>query len=717
MASNSLGIDPKKFTHVKSDDKSTVLKHKDGHVLTIAHSVLSPKMRDQLKALSKMGQQDQTDSQAQEAQDQQPRKMADGGAPRWDSYSGTAPVDPRIGGIGRDMKDRTTSAQDKTRHDQNDKNDEAYRKEHSAPAETDDTSGYKDYTPKAKGGVIKMADGGVPTALQPNDDSNTLPQEPSPQPEVKKEEVDPEIQEKRKIYNNLVQTSKGQMGPLSEQQAQFMGYAFGPEGQPPSDFDPKDWQKTEEVYAQQKQQNADQIAQAQQAAIQQNSARTAAGLPPIPVPNVPEGPQVPGSAANPPPETPPVQALNPSGQVPNPMDASMGDTQGMLQSGYSEKLKGIENEAKAKGDLGEQQALSLQKAQQAQTVAKAAYQEHYNQLESERQAHIQDIQDGHIDPNKYWTGDSEGNGSHSKIAAGIGMILAGFNPTNAPNAAINFLKYQMDKNIESQRANLDSKNNLLRANLEQFHNLKDATDMTRIMQNDVMQNELAQASAKATNPMAKAAALQAQGALKMEAAPMFQQFAMRRAMMGMANNGSDPSAVDHMLGYMRVVNPEMAKEMESRYIPVVGLASTPLSSDVRNQITSKQTLDGAAKDLMSYSQKHTNIVPGTPEYTFGVTKAMAFQQMVREGLLGTVFRESEKPLLEKFVKENPAGAFKAFKTQPQLKAIIESNALGLNTLKRSYGLPAQQQSSGPQYKTVNGVKFMRGPNGQAVPVK
>lgn len=47
------GIDSKMFKHVKSDDKSTTLQHKDGHVLTIAHSNLSPKMRDQLSVLSK----------------------------------------------------------------------------------------------------------------------------------------------------------------------------------------------------------------------------------------------------------------------------------------------------------------------------------------------------------------------------------------------------------------------------------------------------------------------------------------------------------------------------------------------------------------------------------------------------------------------------------------------------------------------------------------
>lgn len=63
-------FDPKLYKHVKSDKHSTTLKHKKGHTLTIAHNVISPKMRSALEALSKIPQENATESQAQEAQDQ-----------------------------------------------------------------------------------------------------------------------------------------------------------------------------------------------------------------------------------------------------------------------------------------------------------------------------------------------------------------------------------------------------------------------------------------------------------------------------------------------------------------------------------------------------------------------------------------------------------------------------------------------------------------------
>ena len=65
--SNRLGIDPDKFQHISSDDKKTILRHKDGHQLTIAHNVLSPKMRQQLQALSKAPIETQTKDQVGEA--------------------------------------------------------------------------------------------------------------------------------------------------------------------------------------------------------------------------------------------------------------------------------------------------------------------------------------------------------------------------------------------------------------------------------------------------------------------------------------------------------------------------------------------------------------------------------------------------------------------------------------------------------------------------
>lgn len=66
----SVKLDLNQFKHVKSDDKSTTLKHRDGHLLTLAHNVLSKPSQEQLKALSQIPKDNATDSQKQESQDQ-----------------------------------------------------------------------------------------------------------------------------------------------------------------------------------------------------------------------------------------------------------------------------------------------------------------------------------------------------------------------------------------------------------------------------------------------------------------------------------------------------------------------------------------------------------------------------------------------------------------------------------------------------------------------
>src|SRR6202020_262 len=121
---------------------------------------------------------------------------------------------------------------------------------------------------------------------------------------------------------------------------------------------------------------------------------------------------------------------------------------------------------------------------------------------------------GHIDPEKYWTGTKdpvtgEQVGGHSKIASAIGMILAGFNPAGKPNAAIDMLKFQMENNLKAQAQNLDSKQNLLRANLQQFHNVRDAMDATRLNIADITQAQLGKAAATAKSAGAQNAAAMA----------------------------------------------------------------------------------------------------------------------------------------------------------------------------------------------------------------
>lgn len=714
-----VALDLKQFKHIKSDDKSTTLQHADGHQLTLAHKSLSPESQ---KALAALGAADakgmDKGEKKQDSKTIQADTAAEGvrksnSAPAGTGYGNTIQLPSKdeqvkpgkvkmadgggVGGVWDSVVKTVKSSMEET--------PKGPAKPVATPTQTQATDMKKVFgdTSKAEGGPVMMAEGEdpadapaapeIPEALKPPTQDaapqpSTLPQPPINAPVSPQDEN----QKYQQVYQNIYQQQKrdnpGQ--PDSEAQAMALRYATSA----------KDNDKADAGNAVADQQAA---AMAQNTQIaQQNEQRAKIGLPPLPITSMPQDTQMAAAQQT---------ADNSQSQV---AQGQKSQSQGEQQP--SRGLPGMEQLAgdmynKGTQAINEQQKVQEQqgKAEQAAEAARlkgatdsmAAFQTAGDALKAERGAHIKDIENGYVSPEKYWTGYTAANGDkvsgHSKVAAAIGMILAGFNPTNNPNAAIGILKNQIDMSLQAQAKNLDSQHNLLRANLEQFHNIRDAADMTRLQLNDSLSAQLGQAAAVAKTAGAKSAALAAKSQLDQQAIPIAQNLQMRQAMMQLANNpgGQSPQAIEHMIGYMRAANPAMAKDMEERYVPGVGLAATPVPPDVRGKIAAHNQMDMQVRDLANWAKSHSTMVPGTPEYNVGQQKALALQSAVREGQLGTVYKAGEQPLLDKFINSNPAGMFKTLKTLPQLNELLGSNSRQLNALKQSYGLPAAQ-SQAPQ---------------------
>lgn len=213
--------------------------------------------------------------------------------------------------------------------------------------------------------------------------------------------------------------------------------------------------------------------------------------------------------------------------------------------GLAEQKAGIGQEAQAQGAMGKAEAVQLAQNIQNQQDQQKSYQDHYAGLEQERQAFMHDIQNQHIDPEHYWNNKS----TVGKVAGIIGIILGGFGAAaGQENGALSVLNAHINRDIDAQKAELGKKENLLSQNMKQFNNLKDATDMTRVMQMDIVSNQLKKAAADATDPLARARALQASGKLDMEAAPILSQMAMRKSLLqGAANGKVDPARVVNLI--------------------------------------------------------------------------------------------------------------------------------------------------------------------------
>lgn len=214
-----------------------------------------------------------------------------------------------------------------------------------------------------------------------------------------------------------------------------------------------------------------------------------------------------------------------------------------LSQGVDAQKQGLAGEAEALGAQGKEEAAALQPAIQQQQEQIKTYQDHYQNLEGEYKDFISDLQNQHIDSQHYL--NSMGTGQ--KVATAIGLILGGMGGglMHQENPALKFLNAQIDRDVEAQRMELGRKENLLNANMRQFGNLRDATDMTRAMQLGIVSNQLKMAAANNQDPLARARALQGSGKIDEQIAPILSQMAARRTLMG--GGSMNPSVAVRML--------------------------------------------------------------------------------------------------------------------------------------------------------------------------
>lgn len=222
-----------------------------------------------------------------------------------------------------------------------------------------------------------------------------------------------------------------------------------------------------------------------------------------------------------------------------PIPSMMGNAPNISPEGiYKQGMAGINAQQQA-----EQQGAQAQ-LQASQNYGDQLKQEEAN-WENERQAKmneinnaIQDVQNGHINPNHY----VENMSVPQKVATAIGLILggAGAHSTGGQNMALNYLNDQINRDVESQKANLQNKATVLGAYFDKYKNAAAAEAMTRATQYGIYANQLQQAAAKAADPMAKARALQASSALQSQMLP----YVMRANAIDMINRREQEKAAN-----------------------------------------------------------------------------------------------------------------------------------------------------------------------------
>lgn len=307
-------------------------------------------------------------------------------------------------------------------------------------------------------------------------------------------------------------------------------------------------------------------------------------------------------------------------------------------------------------------------------------------VDTDRQMAYDSYKSGKVDPEHYFNSLSTGG----KMRTAVGLILGGLGSglTGQPNAALEMLNKHIDNDIKAQTMDMDKNKNLVAMNFDRSKDLRAATEMARIQQRDLISDKLNEVETNSKDPLVRqrAQAVRTQLQLQNEQASM--QLKMYRQMS--QSNGQGGQGAEQYLQTLRMTNPAMAKEIESRYVPGVGIATIPVTPEIRTKLEGHAQMESAIKDLQHFVNNNTTIVPGTPLYNQGAQKALVLQSLIREGKLGTVYREGEQPLLDKFMTSNPAGALKMLKTIPQLNELLASNQREAAITRKSYGLPSGQ---------------------------
>ena len=164
---------------------------------------------------------------------------------------------------------------------------------------------------------------------------------------------------------------------------------------------------------------------------------------------------------------------------------------------------------------------------------------------------------------------------------------------------------------------------------------------------------------------------------------------------------------------------KVADYNEEHHFPgVAGQSSIKLTPEDRDSINSGIAFDQKLNRFTQWTQAHSGDLSPSDMKT-GQTLAAELQGAYRQATHGGVYKEGEQNFISKVITDNPTAFFNKVRVLPQLKALSQENQARVDQLVKSKGFSGYQgtAASQPQYKVYNGVKYMRGPNGEAVPVQ
>jgi hypothetical protein len=383
------------------------------------------------------------------------------------------------------------------------------------------------------------------------------------------------------------------------------------------------------------------------------------------------------------PATPPVQPEQPSA---NPKLSAANQA-------FEQEKTALQNIGNIQEAEGAKQAAEIGKVEEK--IAKIpTQQEVFNKYQQADEQYKQALDAQKINPDRYWSDKSTG----SKIAAGIGMLLGGFGgATGQANMAVNMIDKAIERDIDAQKNDQSKTMNLWKMNRDKMGNEVAANLATENQMYTGLRYKLEQAASGAKGQIAKQQALQG-------IALIDQKKADNNFKLSLMNSGDgDPAMKVQFL-----VPPERQKEVFTeieRAQNTKKMATDILSSF--NQAVKENTFLKTGAGLLR-----------TPGSVYALHQAM---QPTFQDLEGTV-RQAAMDNTFKNITPAPGDSDHTVETKRKaLEGYLESKKSAPTA--KGFGIDLQKHEStkaiepSPEIKIVNGVKYMRGPKGEAIKVQ
>lgn len=409
---------------------------------------------------------------------------------------------------------------------------------------------------------------------------------------------------------------------------------------------------------------------------------------------------LPGSTAQEPllvePIAPEAPSRMPAASMEVPQNQSVFDKQKqVIQQSTNEKIAAEREKADAYKNAADQ----MLRLQERQEIEK-------KRLDAEIEPLKRDVMNGSVDPRRYWNNLSTGNKILASISIILGGIGAGLQGNNAKNLGLETINKAIADDIEAQKVNLGKKQSLLSENLKRYGDLDTATRASALQLNAITQAKVGSALAKTSSAEAKerGAALLLQ--LGQQEQALKQELANKKAL-------ASGDLTKEQVALLPEKERERIVKIGNKYMQAINADS---ASKAREIVGNNDALFANLDKLIDLrSQYGAQVIPGQKK-SEALALATGIQLSLKEAKkLGTLDKGAEK-FMEKLVSD-PTGfdingsileQYKALKNAQMREANSKLEALGL---ERS-GLYNPEE----QVKVSNGIKYKRGPNGEAIRV-